>query len=59
MSSETTAVPCAARPSTAFSHPEGQCRCFYGGPAPEFPPETNAALRAGVPSFFIPSPRRG
>ncbi|HEY3438116.1 MAG TPA: hypothetical protein VGK35_10560 [Actinotalea sp.] len=29
-------VPCAARPSTAFVHLDGPCRCFFGGPAPEF-----------------------
>lgn len=27
-------VPCAARPSTRFAHPDGPCRCFFGGPAP-------------------------
>lgn len=32
------AVPCAARPSTQFVHRDGPCRCFVGGPAPEFPP---------------------
>jgi hypothetical protein len=31
-------VPCAARPSTGFMHLDGPCRCFAGGPAPEFPP---------------------
>ncbi len=31
-------VPCAARPSTGFVHLDGPCRCFSGGPAPEFPP---------------------
>lgn len=36
----TAPVPCAARPSTAFVHRDGTCRCFVGGPAPEFPPET-------------------
>jgi hypothetical protein len=30
-------VPCAARPSTGFIHRDGACRCFVGGPAPEFP----------------------
>ena len=29
-------VPCAARPSTGFIHLDGPCRCFFGGPAPEF-----------------------
>lgn len=32
------AVPCAARPSTGFIHPEGACRCFVGGPPPQFAP---------------------
>ena len=32
------AVPCAARPSTGFVHPDGACRCFVGGPPPEFAP---------------------
>lgn len=31
-------VPCAARPSTGFRHWDGPCRCFFGGPAPEFAP---------------------
>lgn len=31
-------VPCAARPSTSFRHLDGPCRCFFGGPAPEFGP---------------------
>ncbi|NTW42218.1 MAG: hypothetical protein HGA44_20460 [Cellulomonadaceae bacterium] len=31
-------VPCAARPSTGFLHLDGRCRCFFGGPAPEFAP---------------------
>jgi len=30
------AVPCAARPSTGFVHLDGPCRCFAGGPPPEF-----------------------
>ena len=29
-------VPCAARPSTGFVHLDGPCRCFVGGPPPEF-----------------------
>lgn len=33
--------PCAARPGTEFFHPEGSCQCFFGGPAPTFPPEEN------------------
>ncbi|MBO1753021.1 hypothetical protein J4G33_14505 [Actinotalea sp. BY-33] len=31
-------VPCAARPSTGFIHRDGPCRCFFGGPGPEFAP---------------------
>ncbi|ADG76364.1 nitrate reductase [Cellulomonas flavigena DSM 20109] len=31
-------VPCAARPGTPFRHVDGPCQCFFGGPAPEFPP---------------------
>lgn len=31
-----TPVPCAARPSTGFVHLDGPCRCFFGGPPPEF-----------------------
>jgi len=31
-------VPCAARPGTPFRHLDGPCQCFFGGPAPEFPP---------------------
>lgn len=33
-----TPVPCAARPGTPFRHVDGPCQCFFGGPAPEFPP---------------------
>lgn len=33
-----TPVPCAARPGTPFRHLDGPCQCFFGGPAPEFPP---------------------
>lgn len=31
-------VPCAARPGTQLRHLDGPCQCFFGGPAPEFPP---------------------
>lgn len=34
---QVTAVPCVARPSTAFRHLDGACRCFVGGAAPELP----------------------
>lgn len=37
---EVVPVPCAARPSTTFLHRDGPCRCFFGGPAPEFAPVT-------------------
>jgi hypothetical protein len=46
-------VPCAARPSTGFVHRDGACRCFVGGPAPEFP---RAVDPAGY--VFIASPLR-
>ena len=41
-------VPCAARPSTGFIHLDGPCRCFFGGPGPEFAPvrELEAMLTA-------------
>lgn len=41
------AVPCAARPSTGFVHLDGPCRCFAGGPAPEFAPSVRPERRAG------------
>lgn len=44
---EILTVPCAARPSTGFVHLDGPCRCFVGGPAPEFAPSAHQALRAG------------
>ena len=31
-------VPCAARPSTAFVHLDGPCRCFVRGPRPQLAP---------------------
>jgi len=37
-SAPTGPVPCAARPGTPFRHLDGRCQCFFGGPAPEFPP---------------------
>ncbi|MCV2394960.1 hypothetical protein OEB99_11640 [Actinotalea sp. M2MS4P-6] len=40
-------VPCAARPSTGFVHLDGPCRCFVGGPAPEFAPSPDLDRRAG------------
>lgn len=34
---EHAGVPCAARPATGFWHLDGPCRCFVGGPPPEYP----------------------
>lgn len=39
---EPVPVPCAARPGTPFRHVDGPCQCFFGGPAPEFPPSAGA-----------------
>lgn len=39
-------VPCAARPSTAYRHLDGACRCFVGGPPPEYPRFPTSHLRA-------------
>ena len=39
-------VPCAARPSTRYRHVDGPCRCFIGGPAPEFPQTATSHLNA-------------
>lgn len=50
---ELAPVPCAARPSTGFVHLDGPCRCFVGGPAPEFAPmavPTFAPVAGGVAS---------
>ena len=41
-------MPCAARPSTGFVHLDGPCRCFVGGPAPEFAPVVLVARFAPV-----------
>lgn len=35
---DTTGIPCVARPGTAFRHLDGPCQCFIGGPAPQFGP---------------------
>ncbi len=46
---DAAGIPCAARPATGYRHYDGPCRCFVGGPAPEYPPtrrpgpETTAA----------------
>ncbi len=34
------AALCAARPHSGLMHFDGTCRCFFGGPAPEFAPPT-------------------
>lgn len=34
-----SAHPCVARPYAGWVHPDGPCRCFVGGPAPEREPE--------------------
>lgn len=44
---DVVVVPCAARPSTGFVHLDGPCRCFAGGPAPEFAPMVHLERRAG------------
>jgi hypothetical protein len=44
---EVVVVPCAARPSTGFVHLDGPCRCFAGGPPPEFAPAVHLERRAG------------
>ncbi len=42
---EMLGVPCAARPSTGFRHYDGPCQCFFGGPAPVFPPSQDPTRR--------------
>lgn len=44
---DVVVVPCAARPSTGFVHLDGPCRCFAGGPPPEFAPMVHLERRAG------------
>ncbi len=44
---DVVVVPCAARPSTGFVHLDGPCRCFAGGPPPEFAPAVHLERRAG------------
>lgn len=29
-------MPCTAHPGTHLVHLDGPCRCFFGGPAPEY-----------------------
>ena len=43
---DAAGVPCAARPSTRYRHFDGPCRCFVGGPAPEFPAAPASAFRS-------------
>ena len=50
MTLQLLAVPCAARPSTGFVHLDGPCRCFVGGPAPEFPPSDGLPMESGLSS---------
>lgn len=38
-------VPCAARPGSTLWHLDGPCRCFVGGPSPEFAPSTATPTR--------------
>lgn len=51
-------VPCAARPSTGFLHRDGSCRCFAGGPAPEFAPSGLATPRVHLTLAEQVSPSR-
>lgn len=48
--------PCAARPSTGFVHLDGPCRCFVGGPPPEFPASEQPAAAQTRQSFTGLSP---
>ncbi len=43
---DAAGVACAARPSTRYRHFDGPCRCFVGGPAPEFPATSASPHRA-------------
>lgn len=36
--------PCLARPHAGLVHPDGACRCFTGGPAPEHASRPEDAL---------------
>jgi len=48
--------PCVARPSTGFVHLDGPCRCFVGGPPPEFPAVEQPEAARPHPSFSGLSP---
>jgi hypothetical protein len=41
----TAAVPCAARPYASLVHVDGACRCFAGGPPPEYAPPRHPGPR--------------
>lgn len=43
-------VPCARRPYASLVHLDGPCRCFIGGPPPEF---AASASRAPSPRFDL------
>lgn len=52
-------APCAAHPHSGLMHFDGTCRCFFGGPAPEFAPPTISAddlptVRAFHPPVDLP-----
>lgn len=44
----TAAVPCAARPYASLVHVDGACRCFTGGPPPEYAAPRNPGPRLGL-----------
>ncbi len=51
-----TPTACAARPSTGFVHRDGACRCFAGGPAPEFAPSRLPTPRGHLTVAPTPAP---
>jgi hypothetical protein len=42
------AVPCAARPYASLVHVDGACRCFAGGPPPEYAAPRQLGPRLGL-----------
>ncbi|MGW6130157.1 hypothetical protein ACWFNE_09040 [Cellulomonas sp. NPDC055163] len=42
------AVPCAARPYASLVHTDGACRCFTGGPPPEYAAPRPLGARLGL-----------
>ena len=51
-------VPCAAHPYTSLVHVDGPCRCFAGGPPPEYAQRRPAAPVLGlVPGGRSAAPR--